>query len=142
MFFYVSLFIASLLVAFFAVYIFNALAGVGRAIHKAYLPNRKNNLSRHIKDVRYHSKVNDTPTPWGWKGSDPVTRASAPKGAAVNGATGLDGFVNKHSSESSSVGWPYREEKIETTGRAYKVSRRPGARKSGSSANVSQPWGW
>ena len=142
MFFYVSLFIACVISALLAIYLYNALAGIGKEVYRSILPSRKDNLSSNIRNVRFHSKVNETPTPWGWKGSDHGTREHGTKGAAMNGATGLDVFVNKHGNESASVGWPYREEKNELTGKAYKVTRRTSSKKSGLQTTRSQPWGW
>jgi len=141
MFFYVSLFIACVIAAILVLYLYNALAGVGKAVYQAFLPSQKDNITSHVRDVSYHSKVNDTQTPWGWKGNDVGTRQRGTKAATVNGATGLDAFVNKHSNESKSVGWPYREEKNEFAGKAYKVTRRT-SKKSGAQTSGGQPWGW
>jgi len=138
MFFYVSLFIACVISALLVLYIYHALADVGKAVYRNFLPGQKDNLASQIGDVRFHSKVNDTPTPWGWKGNDHGTREHGAKGAVFNGATGLDAFVNKHSKESVSVGWPYREEKTELTGKAYKVTRGTASKKT----TGNQPWGW
>ena len=142
MFFYISLFIACVISALLVLYIYHALADVGKAVFRNFLPGQKDSLASQIGDVRFHSKVNDTPTPWGWKGNDHETREHGAKGAALNGATGLDAFVNKHSKESTSVGWPYREEKNEFAGKAYKVTRKPTSKKPGMSTTCNQPWGW
>ena len=142
MFFYVSLFIACVISALLVLYIYHALADVGKAVYRNFLPGQKDNLASHIEDVRFHSKINDTPTPWGWKGNDHGTRELGAKGVALNGAAGLDAFVNKHSKESVSVGWPYREEKTELAGTAYKVTRGTASKKSRMSTTGNQPWGW
>ena len=139
MFFYVSLFIACAISAILAIYLFNVIANVSKAVFKGFLPSQKDNITSHAENVRFHSKVNDTPTPWGWKGGDLGTREH---GVASNGATGLDAFVNKHSRESAAVGWPYREERNEIVGKAYKVSRKAMAKKSRLSTTNNQPWGW
>lgn len=142
MFFYVSLFIACVISALLFLYLFHALADVGRAVYRSFLPSQKENLARHIGDVKFHSKVNDTPTPWGWKGNNHGPREHRARSAAENRATGLDAFVNKHSKESASVGWPYREEKTEFAGKAYKVSRRTKPQKPRLRTTTNQPWGW
>jgi len=142
MFFYVSLFIACVIAALLVLYILNALADVGKAVYKSILPSRKDHLTNSISNVRFNTKVNDTPTPWGWKGGDHVTRDQGTKAATMNEAGGLDAFVNKHGNESRSVGWPYREEKNELTGKAYKVTRRTSSKKSGLQTTGNQPWGW
>ena len=142
MFFYVSLFIACVISAILALYILNAIASVSRAVFRGFLPSKKNNLTSHVGNVSFNSRVNDTPTPWGWKGNDHATRDHGAKGAALNGATGLDAFVNKRGKGSASVGWPYREEKTEFAGKAYKVTRRTASKKSRQSTTGSQPWGW
>ncbi len=143
MFFYVSLFIACVISAFLALYLYNALAGVGTAVYRAILPGSKENITRHRRDVRYNLKANGAQTPWGWKGSAHETRASSPRTAAATGASGLDGLINKHSNETSSVGWPYREDKVELAGTAYKVKRTATvSKKSRPGTNSKQPWGW
>ena len=142
MFFYVSLFIACVISAFLVLYIYHALADIAKAVYRNFLPSRKDNLASHIGDVRFHSKVNDTPAPWGWKGNDHGTREHGAKGAALNRATGLDAYVNTHGKGSASVGWPYREEKNELVGKAYKVTRGTASKKSRMSTTGNQPWGW
>lgn len=142
MLFYVSLFVACVISALLVLYLYNVLADAGKAVYKAFLPSKRNNLTSHVGNVRFHSKVNDTPTPWGWKGNDHAGRKPVAKGAEMDGATGLDAFVNKHSNESSSVGWPYREEKNEFAGKSYKVSRRKSPKKNRLQTSGDQPWGW
>jgi len=139
MFFYVSLFVACVISALLVLYIYNALADAGKAVYKAILPSKKSNVTSHVRNVRFNSKVNEAQTPWGWKGNDHVTREPVTKGA---GATGLDAFVNRHDNDSASVGWPYREEKNEFAGKAYKVSRRTASKKSRLQTSGNQPWGW
>ena len=142
MFFYVSLFIACVISALLVIYLYNAFADIGKAVYRSILPSRKDNLTGSIRNVRFNSLVNKTPTPWGWKGGDHGTREHGAKGAAMIGATGLDAFVDKHRNESTSVGWPYREEKNELTGKAYKVTRRTPSKRSGLQTTGNHPWGW
>jgi len=143
MFFYASLFIACVISAFSVLYLYHALEDVGKAVYRAFLPSKKDNLTRHLGKVRYSSTVNDTQTPWGWKGNDKNARGHVPKTAAMNGTSGLDAYLNKHSDEtSSSVGWPYREEKTEFAGKAYKVTRKTTSEKPRLRTTGNQPWGW
>ena len=87
-------------------------------------------------------------TPWGWKGNNHEIREHGAKGTVRNAVSGLDAFLNKGSSEPSSkankpsaVGWPYREEKSEFAGKAYKVKRRTTPRRT-NLKTTSTPWGW
>ena len=87
-------------------------------------------------------------TPWGWKGNDQGIREHGRKGTVRNAASGRDAFLNKttgerasKASKQSAVGWPYREEKFELAGTAYKVTRKATPRKT-NLKTASKPWGW
>lgn len=128
MFFYTSLFIASVIVALIILYLYNALMEVGKAVYRAILPSSKDNLTKHIDETRYNSTINDTPTPWGWqphatpasaaktvpampsdntpwgwKGNDNEIREHGPKSATKkvtrDAASGLDAFIKKNVNE-------------------------------------------
>jgi hypothetical protein len=142
MLFYVSLFIACVMSALVVLYIYHALADAGKAVYRALLPSSKNNITRDRRNVRFNSAISDTPTPWGWNGNNHEAREYGTKPATTNGASGLDGFRNKHNNESSSVGWPHREDKVELAGTAYKVTRKTASKKSRPETNSKQPWGW
>jgi hypothetical protein len=143
MLFYVSLFIACVISAFLVLYLYHALADVGKAFYNVLLPSSKGNLTNHLGDVRVNSTVNGAQTPWGWKGNGHETRGSTLRSAAAKGASGLDGFLNNHANKTSSAAWPYREDKVELTGTAYKVKRTMTAsKKSRPGTNSKQPWGW
>lgn len=142
MFFYVSLFIACVISAIVVVYLYNALADVGKAVYRAFLPSSKNNSTRHVRNVRFGSKINDTPTPWGWKGGEHDTRGSSIKSTVPAGTTGLNALINDHGNESTSVGWPYREDKVESAGKAYKVTRKTAGKRLPVRGGNKQPWGW
>ena len=142
MLFYVSLFIACVISTLVVLYIYNALVEVGKAIYGAFLPSSKNNVTRHRRNVRFNSAISDTPTPWGWNGNGQEAREHGSKPATTNGASVLDGFLNKHSNDTSSVGWPYREDKVEFVGKSYKVTRKTASKKSRPGTNSKQPWGW
>jgi len=177
MFFYTSLFIASVIAALVILYLYNAVADVGRAVYRAMLPSSKEKLARQIDEPKFSTSINDTPTPWGW-GSHATPEkaaqthpASSPNGTpwgwkgnnngmrergqvreynhsgATQKVTGLDAFVKNNGGPSSAdakrpvVGWPYREEKVEFAGKAYKVTRSVKPRKT-NLRNTSTPWGW
>lgn len=169
MFFYTALFVASVIAALIILYLYNSLKEVGKAVYRAFLPSSKDNLARQIHDTPYHATINDTPTPWGWddhatpvkrvktappspsdntpwgwKGGDHQVRENGRKGSA----SGLDAFVNSTGSGQASktrkqaaVGWPYREEKSESTGKAYKVTRKVALQRT-NLKTTSKPWGW
>jgi hypothetical protein len=170
MFFYISLFVASIIAAFVALYLFNLLVSAGRAVQKSMLPSSKGNVTRHVGGVRYGTAA-DTSTPWGWKGhstpagearthpAKPAPAAKTPWGwqngqgsargskRTTSAATGLDAFMKNGAKQKSvsggnpNVGWPYREEKKEVAGRAYKVTRKNTTRSS-NVKSVKAPWGW
>jgi len=137
MFFYVSLFVACVITTMLVLYLYNALAGAGRAVFKALLPSSKNSSTGHLERARQNSTKNGAQAPWGWKGNNNEVRARGLNGATVNGASGLDTLIGNCDNQSASVGWPYREEKTEVAGTAYKVSR-----KAGSVRTSGKPWGW
>jgi len=169
MFFYTSLFIASVVAALVILYLYNAIADAGRAVYRAMLPSSKERLARQIDVPKYSTSINDTPTPWGWGNHATPEKAaqthpaSSPNGTpwgwksnnngmreragATQKATGLDAFVRNNGGSSSAdatkpvVGWPYREEKVEFAGKAYKVTRSVKPRKT-NLRNTSTPWGW
>jgi hypothetical protein len=129
MFFYTSLFVASVLVALVILYLFNALRDAGKAVYKAFLPSSKNNLSARSPDEALSTTVNETltpwgwsneasqtktartnralsskQTPWGWKGNDRVIREHGAKSTANSSAgIGLDDFFAKNENESNST---------------------------------------
>jgi len=86
--------------------------------------------------------------PWGWKGNDHAVREHGPKSAVRTAVAGLDAVLNNTGNESgtksnrqSAVGWPYREEKFELAGKAYKVTRKATLRKT-NLETTGKPWGW
>ena len=87
-------------------------------------------------------------TPWGWKGNNHEIRERGSKGAVQNAASGRDAFLNKAASDraakasnKAAVGWPYREEKFEFAGQAYKVTRKATPRRT-NLGTTGKPWGW
>lgn len=144
MFFYTSLFVASVLVALVTLFLFNALRDAGKAVYRAFLPSSKNDLSARAPDEVLSTTVNETPTPWGWsnkasqakterknrvfsskqtpwgwKGNDRVIREHGSRSAAKSGAAiGLDGFLAKMENESNST-----ENPVATVGWPYREEK-------------------
>jgi hypothetical protein len=172
MFFYISLFVACVIIALVILYLYNSVAGVGKLIHRTLLPISKNNLTAHLEDKKLATTINDTPTPWGWEShSTPEnvaqTHPAAPSGQrpwgwpgnhhatydhrSTNGTGNASGSGIFHAhngsastpeaTESPTVGWPYREEKFEFAGKAYKVTRKAKLKRTDLST-TSKPWGW
>ncbi len=145
MLFYTALFIASLIVALVALWSFNVIADAGRSVFKGRLPSTKNASTSHLGVQRLATTVNETPTPWGWKSHDtPANMAkthAAPPSAQSQWGYSNSGSVRSVNSEKPAVGWPYREEKSELAGKAYKVSRKT-KRPQANLRTASKPWGW
>lgn len=106
MFFYTSLFVASVIVALVVVWLFNAIMDVGKQVYRAMLPSSKDNLTSHVHDVPLNTTINDTPTPWGWKSHETPrnaakTHAATPIPAKSTpwGWPGNEGEVRKHGPE-------------------------------------------
>ena len=162
MFFYTSLFVASLIVALVIVWLFNAMKNAGKAVYSAILPSSKNNPASHVKERVLLTTVNDTPTPWGWKSSDTPRNMARRHAAQSSERTswgwkgkghdidGRQAHRNTHdnkivarpaASSMKNVGWPYREEKLSSHGKANTVKRKaPPKRTNLKTAN--KPWGW
>lgn len=168
MFFYTSLFVASLIVALVILWLYNAVADVGKQVYRAILPSSKSNVTEHVQDIPLNTTINETPTPWGWKSHETPatvakTRAAKPSKATPWGWPGNEKEIRDHGpngtwpdgskTEASlagygekpksarKVGWPYREEEFEFAGKAYKVSRKAKPKKTNLS-KTGKPWGW
>lgn len=70
MFFYTSLFIASILVALVLIKLYRAISDAGKAVYQAILPSSKlkHDPTSHLDKVELNTTVNDVPMPWGWQG--------------------------------------------------------------------------
>ena len=158
MFFYTALFVASLIAAFIIIWLYRSIADAGKAVYQAMLPSSKHTATSHLESEIVRTSVNDTPTPWGWKSHETPanlakTHAALPTEKSPWGWKGSQRGVNEHrphnghtasqpaSRNNQSVGWPYRQEKSEFAGKAYKVSRTVRLKKT-NLANTSKPWGW
>lgn len=164
MLFYTALFIASLIVALILLWIFHALADVGKAVYRAMLPSSKDNPTAHLEAETVRASVNDTPTPWGWgEHSKPAQAARTTAAASADtvpwGWPGNDREIRDHGQnyqlnaggaltepkteekKETGVGWPYREEKFDFAGKAYKVTRKVVPKKT-NLRETDKPWGW
>lgn len=167
MFFYTSLFIASLIVAIVIIHVWRAIANAGKAVYQAILPSAKenNNLTSHLDTQRLTTTINPVPTPWGWKGGanpSQVARSTtpAPANPATWGWSGdnankqkrmqghighktvtVNGNATRNSAEEKPiVGWPYRAEKTGFSEKINQANRIEVMRKNHLKTN--KPWGW
>jgi len=158
MFFYTALFVASVIAAFVIIWLYRSIADAGKAVYQAMLPSSKHAATSHLESQTMRTTVNGTPTPWGWKSHETPanlakTHAALPTEKTPWGWKGNQGEVrqrqphNAHaasrtaSKQKQNVGWPYREEKSEFAGKAYKVTRKVKLKKT-NLATASKPWGW
>jgi len=158
MFFYVSLFVASLIVALVVLWFYHLTVDIGRGIFKSLLPGSGKVRSNPAEEVIMATTINETPTPWGWSGHQSPeglakTQPALPTEPTYWGGKGnQDQFREHHphhgggashaaSNRRQNAGWPYREEKTEFAGKAYKVKRKVAAR-TPTPKTASKPWGW
>ena len=67
MFFYTSLFVVSLFMAFVILWLYRSLVGIGRVVCRAILPGSKENVLPDTKDEKLVTTLKNVPTPWGWR---------------------------------------------------------------------------
>jgi len=165
MFYYTSLFIATLILAAIVLWLYRKIVGVGKVVYQAILPSSKSGPADHLDREVMRTSTNSTPTPWGWggnakpshaarttkiaqadtvpwgwKGSDKVIRDHGPGYSHANQAKSSAPPAAKPEAKSQ-IGWPYREDKFEFAGKAYKVTRKAAPRKTNLST-TGKPWGW
>lgn len=135
MFFYTSLFIASLIAALVILWAYHALL---RAMH----PSAKKGPTRHLSARPMAATINGTRTPWGWKNHDTPTH-QARTHAAMPTSEQLDEFIEAEPDKPATLGrtWVHREERSELGGKAYKVTRQVSATAEGLKDD-DRPWGW
>jgi hypothetical protein len=159
MLFYTSLLVACLVGAVVIIWLYRKVAynagSVYKTVHPIFQPDPADNVADGalrtsagapwgVKDHATPSNLAKThaakPTeqkPWGWKGSgEQAVREQHPHHGSYT--------VPAHASANSGkpgAGWPYREEKQEFAGKAYKVTRKakPSTTKLGADG---KPWGW
>lgn len=157
MFFYSALFVASVIAALVILWVYNAVIEAGKVVYRAILPSSKRKATEHLdKEQRLATTINDTPTPWGWEsGATPAreahTHPALPSKQIPWGWQGNKSKTREHGSSNAkirsretktpSVGWPYREEKLELGGKTYKVSRKVRPKRT-NLATTGKPWGW
>jgi hypothetical protein len=167
MLFYVSLFVACVIIAVAFLYVFRALENVTEDVYQVSVQSIRTRHKERPRERTLATTVNDTPTPWGWNGvekPDQVTRTrpAAPNVKAPWGWQGNQqpihthgvpksvdgGSRNPHDKPSSqantvspTVGWPYREEKFDFAGKRYRVARRS-VPKPTDLSKTDKPWGW
>lgn len=158
MFFYITLLVGSVIGAVLLLYFVQAIMSLGKSAYSSLLPSAKHNRTSHLENTRF-TENNKTQTPWGWTGhSSPANVAkthpampadntsfgwkgkSNDKGKVAE-AKGLDGFIASKTAPKPAVGWPYREEKLDVAGSAYKVTRKAKPAKTNLKDN-GKPWGW
>jgi len=156
MFFYTSLFVASLVAALVLYWIYNAIVDGGRAVNRAFLSPSKSQHTDKLEREISHTAEADTPSvwgqgehanpeqaartaaiappdsvPWGWPSNDQKQSHSAPaRQQAVSGQK-----------KSLPTGWPSRVDKAELAGTKYKVSRKSRSQASSFDTKTKQ-WGW
>ena len=164
MFFYTSIFIASLIVALIVLWLGHAIVDAGKVVYQTILPSSKGGPTDHLKQENYRTTVNDVPTPWGW--GDHAKPAQAARTIAIAKANtapwgwpGNNRKIRDHGQQydlnarikpsdaapeenkDSVIGWPQREDKFEFAGKSYKVSRKVTLEKTNLST-TGKPWGW
>ena len=168
MFFYASLFVATLILAAVVLWLYRAVVGAGKAVYQAILPSSKSGSADHLAREAVRTTVNETRTPWGWgehakpaHAARTAKNAAAPVGKSDNVPWGWPGSEKKghdykpgmsHARRAGAdstakpaakgqIGWPYREDKFEFAGKAYKVTRKVAPKKT-NLASTGKPWGW
>ena len=158
MFFYISLLVGSVVGAVLLLYFVQAIMSLGRSAYSSLLPSAQHRRTSHLENTKF-TENNKTQTPWGWAGhSSPATVAKTHPAVPADKASwgwkgqsndkrqaaepkGLDGFIASKTTPKPTVGWPYREEKSDVVGSAYKVTRKVKPAKSNLKDN-GKPWGW
>jgi hypothetical protein len=103
MFFYTSLFVASFIVAFIALWLYKSLVDIGKSFYQAILPSSKNDITAHVEESNSPVTVNEAKTPWGWGGhATPATEAR------------IQAAVPDKSASNVPWGWPGSKHKVRT----------------------------
>ena len=97
--------------------------------------------------ARTHPAEAKKQAPWGWPGNTKEIREHKPVNQSSDG-TDLNSYLKQQRAKAQSVaekkptvGWPYREEKFEFSGKDYKVTRKVKPKKTNLST-TGKPWGW
>ena len=168
MFFFFFLFLTTLILSSVVLLLYLAVVGSGKAVYQAILPSSKTSPTDHLAREAVRTSINDTPTPWGWgdhakpaQAARTARHATRQVGKSDNVPWGWPGNNQKakdykpglsHARRAGvdamakpaakgQIGWPYREDKFEFAGKAYKVTRKVAPKKTNLSS-TDKPWGW
>ena len=154
MFFYTSLFIASLLVALVLHWLYHVVVDFREKVSREVLPGSRNKSTVDHESRPVRANITKIPDPWGWGEHTNPSQAArtagiAPSDAVPWGWPGNDRDIHAHGQHSDSRavhakpvhGWPYREDKAEFAGKAYKVTRKAEIKRTRLST-AGKPWGW
>jgi hypothetical protein len=132
MIFYVSLMIASFVVASVIVWFYRSVVDSSRRTYKAILPSSRGNLRAAAVGGVAGSRQTaaSQPAPWGWKAGKDRNKRSV----------GVPAYTR---SARPGVGWPYRNEPFanDTLGGLQPPSKVARPRKV-SKGGIEKPWGW
>lgn len=165
MFFYIFLFIASLLAALVVLWLFHLVKDAGRSLYRFFLSGAKSTPLAYVERNAARATADDTPTPWGWGENTNPSQAAraaaiapadavpwgwpgnerrdrAPERRDVLQAEAAPDEMGPKQIKESAIGWPYREEKSELAGTAYKVTRKATSQKTNLNYPADRPWGW
>jgi hypothetical protein len=140
MFFYTSLFIASIFVALVILWAYHAVADAGYAIFRSLLPSTKKGPTSHLSFQVRPKTINGTQTPWGWKNHDaPAKMARRHTAMPLNHQSATN--TAKEMNKPKNATWVHREERSELGGKAYKVTRKNESVAEGLKTSE-RPWNW
>jgi hypothetical protein len=165
---YATIFIASIIVASIAIFLYKVVSSSSRSVYSSrehlaiydVKPNYQKDkvTAGGIPDYPYgdnhasprhmaktHPALPTETVEWGWKGSgkQPHQQAGHARGSANSSHCSLYDLKPESSrvNRNQKVGWPYREEKSEGAGKVYKVTRKV-ARRDSEPDGLNKPWGW
>jgi hypothetical protein len=162
MFFYTSLFIASLLAALVILWVFRTIRYNAGSVYKTVIPEIEIGSTNPLESKPAPITSGGSQSPWGWKGQETPANAAKTHAALPTEKPHWDwsGSRNEvHDQQShngpydnlskrattrkagAGAGWPQREEKLEFAGKAYKVTRKPPS-KTSDTGTLDKPWGW
>ena len=132
MLYYTSLFLIVLLASVIIVWLYRAIFGVGRTGYRSSVRGGRTVSKRTKARMQAHRAAHPV-SPHVIDG--PVSlRGHARAGENMFAATHTPGAAG------ANAGWPYKEEKMESVGKAYRVNRKA-ATKSNADKD-GKPWGW
>ncbi len=154
MLYYTSLFLIIVLVSMVAIWMYRVVFGVSRAAYRSSVQGGRKVSKRAKARMKARRKArikaggssttSGVPDAWGWSGttglihSDRDThnpgslRGHARAGENIFATAPNDTIAGKN------AGWPYKEEKVEFVGKAYKVNRK--AADDGDLDGDGKPW--